>query len=107
MWCSDDTSRADAAAVCAEASNLIRWASVFDGYDLSVLCKVKENDDEQGKSKEEKRKEREHRERKYKETEKELKALLTEHAFRKILNDEARGVLKEAVRELLDKQFGL
>ena len=76
-------------------------------YDLSVLCKVKENDDEQGKSKEEKRKEREHRERKYKETEKELKALLTEHAFRKILNDEARGVLKEAVREVLDKQFGL
>lgn len=107
MWYSDDTSRADAAAVCAEASNLIRWASIFDGYDLSVLCKVKENDDDQGKSKEEKRKEREHRERKYKETEKELKALLTEHAFRKILNDEARGVLKEAARELLDKQFGL
>lgn len=36
----------------------------------------------------------------------ELKALLTEHAMRQVLNDDARDILKRTVKELFDTQFG-
>lgn len=84
MWCSGDVLTAEAAALCAEAGNLIRWSSIFNGYDVSALCKAKQRED----------------------VEMELKALLTEQALRKILNDRARDVLKDAARELLARGFG-
>lgn len=36
----------------------------------------------------------------------ELKALLTEHAMRQVLNDDARDILKRAAKALFNTKFG-
>lgn len=88
-WSTDTLIIADTAKLCYISSSKLAWGTLCREYDMANFCEQyvsKHADQERIQA--------------------ELKALLTEHAMRQVLNDDARDILKRAVKELFDTQFG-
>ena len=88
MWASPCTSKSSAEGLCEKSMSLIRWSSVYRKYDIPAFCRdiIKKGRD-------------------YEPTLLELKSLLTEHAMRQVLNDDARQTLKAAISTMLNEHF--
>lgn len=88
MWASPYTNKSSVEGLCEKSASLIRWSSVNRKYDIPAFCKgiIKKGRD-------------------YEPTLLELKSLLTEHAMRQVLNDDARQTLKTAISTILNRCF--
>lgn len=88
MWASPYTNKSSVEGLCKKSASLIRWSSVCSKYDIPAFCRdiIK-------------------KERDYEPALLELKSLLTEHAMRQILNDDARQALKAAISTMLNRCF--
>lgn len=82
------TNKSSVEGLCEKSASLIRWSSVNRKYDIPAFCKgiIKKGRD-------------------YEPTLLELKSLLTEHAMRQVLNDDARQTLKAAISTMLNRCF--
>lgn len=88
MWASPYTNKSSVEGLCGKSASLVRWSSVNRKYDIPAFCKgiIKKGRD-------------------YEPTLLELKSLLTEHAMRQILNDDALQTLKAAISTMLNRCF--
>lgn len=88
MRASPYTNKSSVEGLCGKSASLIRWSSVCSKYDIPAFCRdiIK-------------------KERDYEPTLLELKSLLTEHAMRQILNDDALQTLKAAISTMLNRCF--
>lgn len=88
MWASPYTNKSSVERLCEKSASLIRWSSVYRKYDIPAFCRdiIKKGRD-------------------YEPTLLELKSLLTEHAMRQVLNDDARQTLKAAISTMLNEHF--
>ena len=88
MWASPYTNKSSVEGLCGKSASLVRWSSVNRKYDIPAFCKgiIKKGRD-------------------YEPTLLELKSLLTEHAMRQVLNDDARQTLKAAISTMLNRCF--
>lgn len=88
MWASPYTNKSSVEGLCGKSASLVRWSSVNRKYDIPAFCKgiIKKGRD-------------------YEPALLELKSLLTEHAMRQVLNDDARQTLKAAISSMLNEHF--
>lgn len=88
MWASPYTNKSSVEGLCEKSASLIRWSSVCSKYDIPAFCRdiIK-------------------KERDYEPALLELKSLLTEHAMRQLLNDDAQQTLKAAISAMLNRCF--
>ena len=80
---------ADAAKLCYISSSKLAWGALCREYGIVNFCKQYVNKHIGQES-----------------IQAELKALLTEHAIRQVLNDDARDILKRAAKALFNTKFG-
>ena len=88
-WSTDTLIIADAAKLCYISSSKLAWGALCREYGIVNFCKQYVNKHIGQES-----------------IQAELKALLTEHAMRQVLNDDARDILKRAAKALFNTKFG-
>ena len=88
-WSTDTLIIADAAKLCYISSSKLAWGALCREYGIVNFCKQYVNKHIGQES-----------------IQAELKALLTEHAIRQVLNDDARDILKRAAKALFNTKFG-
>lgn len=88
-WSTDALIIADAAKLCYISSSKLEWGTLCREYGIANFCKQYVNKHTSQES-----------------IQAELKALLTEHAMRQVLNDDARDILKRAAKALFNTKFG-
>lgn len=88
-WSTDALIIADAAKLCYISSSKLAWGALCREYGIVNFCKQYVNKHIGQES-----------------IQAELKALLTEHAMRQVLNDDARDILKRAAKALFNTKFG-
>lgn len=88
-WSTDALIIADAAKLCYISSSKLEWGTLCREYGIANFCKQYVNKHTSQEN-----------------IQAELKALLTEHAMRQVLNDDAQDILKRAAKALFNTKFG-